>query len=206
MNKMARLILLLLCLAQQATAQNWDINLLKSINRNETSFKNTYLEGCASSVNVLSIGAPLTACAIGYFKHNKVLLRDGLYMAGAFFTSALVTQSAKRIINRKRPFASYPFIIKRDNNVQDGLSLPSGHAAGAFCTATSLALRYRQWYVVVPAYLYAGSVAWARMYQGVHYPSDVLVGALVGAGCAWLGYYLQKSWERKHEPKKAITL
>jgi membrane-associated phospholipid phosphatase len=205
MGKIAATVLLLICWAQQAAAQNWDINLLKSINRNETSFKNEYLEGCASSVNVLSVGVPLTVSAIGYFKHNKALLRDGLFMAGSLFVSTVVTQSAKRIVDRRRPFETYSFIVKRDDESPE-YSMPSGHTATAFCTVTSLALRYRQWYVVVPAYLYAGSVGWARLYQGVHYPSDVLVGALVGAGSAWLGYYLQKRWERKHQSKKSVTL
>jgi membrane-associated phospholipid phosphatase len=205
MGKMATTILLLICWAQQATAQNWDINLLKQINRNETGFKNKYLEGCVSSVYVLSLGVPLTVSAIGYFKHNKALLRDGLFMAGSFLMSTVVTQSVKRIIDRRRPFEAYSFIVKRDDE-SGGLSMPSGHTSSAFCTATSLALRYRQWYVVVPCYVYAGSVGWARMYQGVHYPSDVLVGALVGAGSAWLGYHLQKRWERKHEIKKSVIL
>jgi membrane-associated phospholipid phosphatase len=205
MGKIATTILVLICWAQQATAQNWDINLLKSINRNETSFKNNYLEACASSVYVLGVGVPLTVSAIGYFKHSKALLRNGLFMAGSVLVSMVVTQSVKRIIDRRRPFATYAFIVKRDDE-SPKYAMPSGHTSSVFCTATSLALRYRQWYVVVPAYLYAGSVAWARMYQGVHYPSDVLVGALVGAGSAWLGYHLQKKWERKHQSKKSVIL
>lgn len=205
MGKVARALIVLICWAQWAAAQNWDINLLKQINQHESNFKNKYLDGCASSVNVLSIGSPLAISAIGYFKHNKALLRDGLFMAGSFLVSTVVTQSAKRIVDRRRPFETYPFIIKRDNESAE-FSMPSGHTSAAFCTATALSLRYRQWYVVVPAYLYAGSVGWARMYQGVHYPSDVLVGALVGAGSAWLCYRLQKQWERKQQSKKSVNL
>ena len=37
------------------------------------------------------------------------------------------------------------------------------------------------------------------MYQGVHYPSDIFVGAIVGAGSAWLGYKAQKWMDKKHK-------
>jgi undecaprenyl-diphosphatase len=40
------------------------------------------------------------------------------------------------------------------------------------------------------------------MYQGVHYPSDVLVGALVGAGSAWLSYKVEKWMDKKHKKNK----
>ena len=126
-------------------------------------------------------------------------------MSAAFLVNTGITQLTKHAVNRKRPFADYPF-IKRRVKEDAWLSFPSGHTSSAFCTATSLALRYRRWYVIAPAYLIAASVGWARMYQGVHYPSDVLVGALVGAGSAWLGWKAQKWISGKKEQKKKVTL
>ena len=81
-------------------------------------------------------------------------------------------------------------------------SFPSGHTSSAFCTATSLSLLFPKWYVAVPSYLYAATVGYARMYQGVHYPSDVLVGALVGAGSAWISYKVEKWMDKKHKQNK----
>ena len=86
------------------------------------------------------------------------------------------------------------------------MSFPSGHVSAAFCTATSLSLRFHKWYVIAPSFLWATSVGWARMYQGVHYPSDVLAGAIVGAGSAWLGYKIQHRMEKKHNDPKKATL
>ena len=199
----AALFLLFFCLlAVTLSAQNIDINLLKPINKNETAFKNKYLELNASSVSALSVGIPAGIAIAGFIQHDKKLQRDALYMGGAYIVSGIITQATKRIVDRKRPFETYSFIITRDDE-SGGFSFPSGHSSAAFCTATSVALRYRKWYFVVPSYLFATSVAWARMYQGVHYPSDVLAGALVGAGSAWLGWKVQKRMERK---KKSVTV
>lgn len=185
--------------------QNADIDLLKSINKNETSFKNKYLELNASSVTAASIAVPAGMAIAGFIKHDKKLKMDAVYSGAAFIASSIVTRATKSIADRKRPFESYPFIVKRDDEA-GGHSFPSGHTSAAFCTATSLSLRYRKWYVIAPAYIFAGSVGWARMYQGVHYPSDVLAGALVGACSAWLGYKAQKWISKKKEQKKKVTL
>jgi PAP2 superfamily len=199
------LVCLFSCNLQQSHAQNFDLNLLKKINARETGFKNRFLEGTASSVTVTSIGAPVSTYIIGLIKHDKKLQQDGIYMAGGYLLSAVLTQSIKRVVDRKRPFETYAFIIKRDDE-DGGRSFPSGHTSAAFCTATELALRYRQWYVIVPSYIFAGSVAWARMYQGVHYPSDVFAGALLGAGSAWLGWKFQQWRERKKKVPSTVLI
>jgi membrane-associated phospholipid phosphatase len=198
MNKYSPALFLLFYffLSTNVAAQNFDINLLKPINKNETGFKNKYLELNASSVSVLSVGIPAGIALAGFINHDNQLQRDALYMGGAFVLNGIITQTTKMIFDRKRPFEKYSFIIKRDDE-SGGLSFPSGHTSSAFSTATSVALRYRKWYFVAPAYLFATSVAWARMYQGVHYPSDVFAGAIVGAGSAWAGYKIQKWMERK---------
>ncbi|ULT24063.1 phosphatase PAP2 family protein [Sphingobacterium sp. E70] len=48
---------------------------------------------------------------------------------------------------------------------------------------------YSKWYVVAPSLLWAGSVGYSRMYLGVHYPTDVLAGAVLGLGrpLHWMG-------------------
>lgn len=197
--------LLFFCLfTSNLFAQNPDINLLKYINKNETAFKNKYLELNASSVTVLSAGIPAGIALAGFIEHDKQLQRDALYMGGAYLFSAITTQSTKKITNRLRPFDKYSFIIKRDDE-SGGYSFPSGHTSDAFSIATSVALRYHKWYFTAPSYLFATSVAWARMYQGVHYPSDVFAGALVGSGSAWLGWKMQKWIEGKHGSTKHIT-
>lgn len=200
-----RLLVLMHLIVLSASAQTptLDVELLRPINRHETNFKNKYLELCASSVTALSIAVPAGIAIGGFITHDNKLKKDALYMAGGYVVSALITTGIKHAANRKRPFETYDYIVKRDDE-SGGLSFPSGHTSAAFCLATGLSLRYHKWYVIVPAFVYAGSVGWARMYQGVHYPSDVLAGAIVGAGSAWLSWKLQ-NWLQKRSTKKRTT-
>ena len=71
-------------------------------------------------------------------------------------------------------------------------SFPSGHTTSAFCTATSLSLMYPKWYVIVPAYSWATMVGYSRMHLGMHYPLDVLAGAILGTGISLVSFKLQK--------------
>jgi hypothetical protein len=118
-------------------SQNFDINLLKSINKNESNFKNEYSHFNSSAVSPLAIGIPAAIAIAGFAKHNKQLQRDALYMGGSFVLTTIITQATKRIVNRQRPFAAYSFIVKRED-AEERLSFPSGHTSpvwpGHVCT------------------------------------------------------------------------
>lgn len=192
-------LLSFLCLQAGVFAQNFDINVVKSLNEHQTSFKTSFTKADAASVTVFNIAAPVGVFTAGLIKHDKQLEKDAAYMAGAFILSSVVTNVTKQIVKRNRPYQDYPVITKLSSG--GGYSFPSGHTSAAFTTATSLSLYFPKWYVIVPAYLWAGSVGYSRIYQGVHYPTDVLAGAVIGAGSAWLAYKAQKWIDRKHKTK-----
>ncbi len=185
------------------TSQNIDIDLLRSIYNPESNFKNDFFKADAQSVTVVNIAAPLTLLTIGLINHDKKLQKNAAYMVGGYVLSTIVTHGVKRIVQRERPFKQYPDIVSRDEG--GGYSFPSGHTSAAFNTATALSLLYPKWYVIAPSFLWAGSVGYARMYQGVHYPSDVLVGAVIGAGSAWLAYKAQGWMDKKATHKKTAV-
>ncbi len=206
MKRYAAVVFVSLFFANVSTAfaQNFDINTVKSINGNPSTFKTNFFKADAQSVTVINIAAPVGVFVAGLIKHNNQLKKDAAYMAGTFILSSIVTNASKQIFKRNRPYVDYPLdVTKRDAG--GGYSFPSGHTSAAFTTATSLSLYFPKWYVIAPAYLWAGSVAYARMYQGVHYPSDVFAGAIVGAGSAWLGWKVQHWMDKKHRSKKTAN-
>jgi len=72
----------------------------------------------------------------------------------------------------------------------------------AFANATALSLKYPKWYVIIPSYFWACSVGYSRLNLGEHYPSDVLAGAIVGAGSAFLSLKLTNWLFNSCENKK----
>ncbi len=99
-------------------------------------------------------------------------------------TTALVF-GLKAVIQRDRPFKAWEDITPR-GDPPTSYAFPSGHAALAFALATAWSLEVPRVYVVGPAYFWASSVAIGRVWKGVHYPTDVLIGAALGVGVAWI--------------------
>jgi membrane-associated phospholipid phosphatase len=127
--------------------------------------------------------------------------KNALYITESIFLSAVTTMILKNTIRRPRPFTADSLITKAGSG--GGYSFPSGHTSQAFSVATSLIIAYPKWYVAVPAYLWAGSVSFSRMYLGVHYPTDIIAGAIVGSGSAWLAFKANQ-WI-KHKKKTNIN-
>lgn len=184
---------------QNLLAQNNDIELLRKINLQ----RNTHLDGTMKFISnteaVIGIGVPVSIVVASYIREDKKLFQKGIDMSLALVTSSASTFILKRIVNRKRPAYTYPDIQAFE--IQQNYSFPSGHTSNAFCTATSLSLNFPRWYVIVPSFAWAGVVGYSRMHLGVHYPSDVLAGALLGAGSAYVTYKVDKML-RKYFAKK----
>ncbi|MGB4843878.1 MAG: phosphatase PAP2 family protein [Ferruginibacter sp.] len=197
MTNCAKFIYLFILLFPTITsAQDFDSRLAMSINKKQSAFKTNYFSLHANTVTYINIAAPAVILSVGILRHDKKLQRDAAYMVGGFLLSTAVTHAGKKLVKKIRPCDKYPEITKYSSG--GGYSFPSGHTSAAFNTATSLCLRYPKWYVIAPACIWASSVSFARIYQGVHYPTDILAGALVGAGSAYISYKLQRWIEKKH--------
>ena len=185
------IILVFICIfGNSINGQNLDINLLKEINVN----RNKNLDGAflifTHSAAPIGIGVPLITTGIGLLKKDSLLTRKGLYLGASFIAASGAAVVLKYTINRDRPFTTYPFIEKMTDGGSP--SFPSGHTSSAFATATSLSLAFPKWYVIAPSFIWASGVGYSRMHLGVHYPSDVLVGAIIGAGSAYVCHKLNK--------------
>ena len=185
-------------------AQHTDIRWLRQIQANPTAFKDDVSSAISGSVYPISAAAPLGLFAVGWIKKDRNLKQQGITLAGVLAANTILTQTTKRLVNRHRPFVRFPDIVNRTNE-SGRYSFPSGHASTTWATATYLCLEYPKWYVIAPASLWALGASWARMYEGVHYPSDVVVGALVGAGTAVLGKHLRRTLFREKKPESSPT-
>ncbi|WP_218919337.1 phosphatase PAP2 family protein [Longibacter salinarum] len=111
----------------------------------------------------------------------------------------LTVTALKRLFGRPRPFMTVAGVRSRSasygRSIDDGqfASLPSGHASLSVALATSWSLSHPYWYVIAPAAVWAGGVSLSRPYLGVHYPSDILFGAVLGAGIAVAVHLLRGS-------------
>lgn len=196
------ILLFIVCsfLVEENNAQNWEVDLLKNIN--SATHQSTYWKTANKSVYPISIASPITILSIGYLKKDKQLQQQGWQNIGALVINTVITQGLKYAINRERPYDKYPTIIY-PYQVDNDPSFPSGHTSTAFTTATTLSIHFKKWYVVVPAYTWAASVGYARLYLGEHYPTDVVAGAIIGTGSAFLSQWIIKKYFQKK--KKTIN-
>ena len=193
------LILLAISVPLVLNSQNIDIRILRSINSPETLPSDNFFRFVSNSDAFVIIGTPAAMAITGKAIRNKELFRNACVTAVASVLNAGITNAMKYSINRQRPFITYPDITKKAK--AGSPSFPSGHTSSAFATATSLSLSYPRWYVIVPSYLYAGTVAYSRMDLGVHYPTDVLAGAIIGSACAYVTWKVNQDmlFRKKHK-------
>lgn len=88
----------------------------------------------------------------------------------------------KDAVQRTRPCHVIPEVHLLAGCTQSP-AFPSNHASNMFAIATMAWLEFRRWRWILPAL--AAAMAYSRLYVGVHYPSDVLAGALLGAAIGW---------------------
>ena len=191
------LICLMLLVQYSCYAQAGEVKLLQAINNSRSTTGDQFFHGVTNSVYPLAFALPIAVVAVGAIRHDSGLRSKGGSMVVATGINLALTYGLKYTVQRQRPYERYTYL--HPYQLENGSSFPSGHTSVAFCTATEISLAFRKWYIVAPAYVYAAGIGYSRMYLGVHYPTDVVGGALVGVGSAWLGYRANK-WlhHRKH--------
>lgn len=184
------IVLLTLLVGYSSRAQNVDIDILRNINHNRNTTLDPTFKTITNSVFPVAVGVPAVVTTLHLLNKDSANKQRAIIIGGTVIISSAITGLLKYTIQRERPFVTYPDI----NHIkpEDSYSFPSGHTSTAFALATSVTIAYPKWYVATPAYLWASSAAYSRMHFGVHYPSDVIAGALIGSGSAWLCYQLNK--------------
>ena len=135
---------------------------------------------------------PVGGAVLLYFLRGKW---TALYYFVAAATSGAVVQLLKVSFGRSRP---EDYLVAIDSG-----SFPSGHTANAATLSVTLALIIGRWWPWVAGALYTVAMGLSRTYLGVHWVSDTVGGALVGAGVAfvlWAPFAsrLKKEWAVRH--------
>ena len=195
MKKTFILNLLFLFNLTALSSQNIDYQILKNLNKYQSLPDNRFNQFISDAAAPLSIGTPLVMFGVGLIQKNEDLKSKGIQTGIAFAVTLGETIALKYMVNRTRPYITYPDL--KNVTTEGTPSFPSGHTSSVFSIATSLSLNYPKWYVIVPAYIWAGATGYSRMYLNVHYPSDVLAGALLGSGTAWLTWKINKKLQKK---------
>ncbi|MCK7622884.1 phosphatase PAP2 family protein [Streptomyces sp. RS10V-4] len=128
---------------------------------------------------LLWFGLAAGAAVLGGRPARRAALRG---VASLALASATVNTLGKRSVRRARPVLDAVPVMRRVRRQPFTSSFPSGHAASAAAFATGVAFENPWWGLALAPV--AASVAFSRVYTGVHYPGDVLAGAALGVGAA----------------------
>ena len=131
------------------------------------------------------IGWIIVAVILLCFKNTRKM---GASMGLALIMGYLLgNMFLKNVVARTRPYDFAEGVELLIEKLSD-YSFPSGHTLCSFEGAFAVFIRNKKWGIV--AVVFAFLVALSRLYLYVHYPSDVIVGALMGIGIAYLSSYL----------------
>jgi membrane-associated phospholipid phosphatase len=201
MRKLLMLVALFVCLSTTAPkAQSIaELNTLRRINPNNPN--SAVWNNLSKTSKYISVGVPVSYFVAGLIHDDKALKQKAAYTAAAILLNTASTTLLKNVIKRERPYNTYTGIFP--DKIESDYAFPSGHTSSAFATATSLAIATKKWYVAVPAFAWSAGVGYSRIYLGQHYPSDVIMGALVGSSSALICHWATKQLAKR---KKIKTL
>ncbi len=140
-----------------------------------------------------AIGLSVASFAGGVILQDRKLLQTSRLLVEASVLTQLFTTAGKGILGRARPYTDLgprDFNLFKFGHAEEFKSMPSGHVSSVFALMTVFAKQYDHWYVEIPAYTFAASVAFQRMTTRSHWASDTMVG---GA----LGYWVSSTLVRK---------
>ncbi|MBE6679797.1 MAG: phosphatase PAP2 family protein [Ruminococcaceae bacterium] len=129
----------------------------------------------------------LSALFLCFKKTRKIGLMTSLAL---IFDLLSVNVVIKNLVARTRPYEVIEGLTSLIGPQSD-FSFPSGHTAASFAFATVILLTAPKKYSI-PTLVMAFLIAFSRIYLGVHYPTDILGGIVIGALCSIASYFVIK--------------
>lgn len=119
------------------------------------------------------------------------------------FDFLIINVGLKGLVARPRPFVVNELIEPLVGDVSPYRSFPSGHSGGSFAAMFAL-YKWVPKKIGIPALVLAAMVALSRLYVGVHYPTDIIGGCIIGFICSVLAYLIV-TWAMKKIGEKKIN-
>lgn len=173
---------------------SWDTSLLLAIQELHNPVLNFLMPIITTLGNSGMLWIALTAVLLIFRKTRRIAIVMGVAL---LLTAVVTSLILKPWAARPRPFTSLPWVSMMIPQ-PSGFSFPSGHTSSSFAAAT--ALWFRSWKLGLPATVLAGVIGFSRLYLFCHYPSDVLIGALIGIAAAVLTAIVYKVTVGKRWP------
>jgi undecaprenyl-diphosphatase len=176
-------------LRAQSGLQHLDENILEKLAAGRTDAQTPFWLFVSHANNYVNAGIPVGVLIDGLIRNDVRTKKNALYIASSTAMTYLLNLAIKQLVKRPRPFLTDVHLVPVYRPGE--YSFPSGHTSSAFSAVTALSRAYPKWYVIAPSFLWAASVGYSRMYLGVHYPTDVTAGAILGAGTAFAMDFLR---------------
>ncbi|WCD86523.1 Undecaprenyl-diphosphatase BcrC [Streptomyces xanthophaeus] len=170
-------------LTWQGAVARWDRGLFDFVARRHWPGADRVLPrlGRAANHGVLWGGAAAGIALFGSARARKAAVRG---VASLALASATINTVGKWSVRRPRPLLHGVPAVRQLATQPQTTSFPSGHSASAFAFTAGLALESPGWGAALAPV--AASVAFSRVYTGVHYPSDVVAGAALGVAAGFV--------------------
>ena len=160
----------------------WDASVITAIYENVHSAFLTMFFRIVTLIGEGGIFWIAVAVILLFFKKTR---RSGICIGASLLIGVIVGNGIiKNVVARPRPYDAIAGIESVVSHLSD-YSFPSGHSLCCFEAATALAMNRTKW--AIPAYVGAVLVAVSRLFLFVHYPTDVICGALLGVLFGVLG-------------------
>ena len=168
------------------TLLNLDVGFLLFL---QDSVRNPILNSIMIFITSLGNGGMLWIAATVLLMIPKKTRKVGLMSAIALLGSLIINNNLiKNLVQRPRPFRTFPelqIIIPTPSE----FSFPSGHTSSSFAAA-AVFYRHLPKKLGVPSVVLAGLIGFSRLYVGVHYPTDVIAGVIMGILLSYMAEFL----------------